>query len=334
METSSQDEEQQSQEQERDAQHPRARQRERQEEAASRKKRSKTYGLGLGSLEDIQESQLIGVLAVHNTGPMDKVCPHCRALLLPGEPPRICCNKGDIVVEPRRPPPEDLCGGLFDEASIQQTRKYAKWINTHLAMASVASTEVREQGYNPTLKIEGRMYHRIGHSLLPGQGNKPKYVQVYFVDTADPYRELQARIAQFTEAEERDGGQVPADAREAHQQRRRRTMLAGDEETSRWLEQAIETFQTMLHTTNPYIRYMRSAVDLNPGRDLKILLKHDKARIPPGQHDRSWNLPAAGNGEVAAILTGEDVPTEKRDIVVHMRADEGGSNIKVIKLVS
>ena len=57
-------------------------------------------------------------------------------------------------------------------------------------------------------------------------------------------------------------------------------MLAGDEETSRWLEQAIETFQTMLHTTNPYIRYMRSAVDLNPGRDLKILLKHDKGSIP------------------------------------------------------
>ena len=157
METSSQDEEQQSQEQERDAQHPRVRQRERQEEAASRKKRSKTYGVGLGSLEDIQESQLIGVLAAHNTGPMDKVCPHCRALLLPGEPPRICCNKGDIVVEPRRPPPEDLCGGLFDEASIQQTRKYAKWINTHLAMASVVITEVRERGYNPTLKIEGRI---------------------------------------------------------------------------------------------------------------------------------------------------------------------------------
>lgn len=54
--------------------------------------------------------------------------------------------------------------------------------NNALALPSIGCHEVRQDGFNPTLKIKGKLYHRIGN-LLPNreqQEGRPKFTQFFF----------------------------------------------------------------------------------------------------------------------------------------------------------
>ena len=54
--------------------------------------------------------------------------------------------------------------------------------NNSLAMASIGCDEVRQTGYNPTFTIQGKLHHTIG-SLLPVDGNAPKFAQIFLIDS-------------------------------------------------------------------------------------------------------------------------------------------------------
>ena len=45
----------------------------------------------------------------------------------------------------------------------------------------MTSDEISMAGFNPSFRIQGQVYHLIG-SIIPTQGESPKFVQIYFFD--------------------------------------------------------------------------------------------------------------------------------------------------------
>ena len=39
-------------------------------------------------------------------------------------------------------------------------------------------------GFNPSFRIQGQVYHLIG-SIVPAEGESPKFAQIYFIDNQD-----------------------------------------------------------------------------------------------------------------------------------------------------
>jgi hypothetical protein len=54
--------------------------------------------------------------------------------------------------------------------------------NGSFAMTSFGHKEAAVQGWNPSFRIHGQVFHRIG-SLLPPDEGQPKFLQVYFLDS-------------------------------------------------------------------------------------------------------------------------------------------------------
>jgi len=51
-------------------------------------------------------------------------------------------------------------------------------------MTSFGCNKVTFPGFNPSLKIQGQVYHRIG-SVVPSMGESPKFCQIYFIDNQE-----------------------------------------------------------------------------------------------------------------------------------------------------
>jgi hypothetical protein len=139
--------------------------------------------------------------------------------------------------------------------------------------------EIREKGFMPTFKIQGQVYHRIG-SLLPVQGEDPKFLQIYFVGSGETKNSLQ-------EAELRCNN-------------------IGDVQKELVLE-----LQEFFHQNNRYVNEFQIGLNQLVNNDMKLVIKAD--RTPLGEHERRYNLPTAN--EVAVILVGEQY--DHRDIVLH-----------------
>lgn len=106
----------------------------------------------------------------HNAGNFhDTTCTHCKAYHWPKESESTCCGKGKVVLEPVPPPPERMRPlyniRLGNKYFIENIRAY----NNMLALASLGCSEVRPSGFNPTFKIQGKLYHRMGYLLPPAK---------------------------------------------------------------------------------------------------------------------------------------------------------------------
>ena len=51
-------------------------------------------------------------------------------------------------------------------------------------MTSFGCNEVSMAGFNPSFRIQGQVYHLIG-SIVPTQGESPKFAQIYFIGDED-----------------------------------------------------------------------------------------------------------------------------------------------------
>ena len=51
-------------------------------------------------------------------------------------------------------------------------------------MTSFGCNEVSMAGFNPSFRIQGQVYHLIG-SMVPTQGESPKFAQIYFIDNEE-----------------------------------------------------------------------------------------------------------------------------------------------------
>jgi hypothetical protein len=144
----------------------------------------------------------------HDEGDMDVRCPKCDALVWNGETVgnnsdldtievSICCMKGKITVPYMNDPPP-LLRNLFAGVDrrcvnfISNIRTY----NNMFAFTSFGGKMVttRNDGRGPpNFVISGQNYHRIG-SLLPVEGERPKFAQLYIYDTEN---EVQNRLSHF-----------------------------------------------------------------------------------------------------------------------------------------
>lgn len=77
----------------------------------------------------------------------------------------------------------------------------------------------------------------------------------------------------------------------------------------------VEQLQTLFHQHNQLVTLFKTALDLMPTDNHKIVIRADKT--PVGEHTRRFNAPTID--EVAIVMVGENL--EARDIVLHRRND-------------
>ncbi|KAK4328215.1 hypothetical protein Pmani_001335 [Petrolisthes manimaculis] len=211
-------------------------------------------------------------------GRMDNICMHCQAKKWPGEAPGLCCTGGKVVLDAIQNTP-DVLKNLLTENSPQGKQFRSKlWkYNAAFMMTSFgADKNLTDYGFFSTFKIPGQYYHKIG-SLLPLPEEEPKYVQVYFINTSK---------------EEAD----------------RRCVLNDGVDLA-----IITDIQEMLHTTHPYVRSFKLALEEMEVPDHKVFINADKR--PEGEHARRFNAPVAN--EIGVVLVGEQHGS--RDIILKQR---------------
>lgn len=107
----------------------------------------------------------------------------------------LCCSNGKVEQSLLKQPPNLLSRFLFDDDNIF-SRKFQQQIRIYNMMFAFTSPGAKlDNSFNkgggpPTLWIQGQSCHRIG-SLLPSEGQPPKFAQLYIFD---PDNEVQNRM--------------------------------------------------------------------------------------------------------------------------------------------
>ncbi len=114
-------------------------------------------------------------------GKMEHTCSHCQASKWAGEAPGLCCSGGKVVFPLLAPPPKPLKELLRDNsANAVHFRKNTRKYNACFSMTAFKTQELQERGYSPTFRLQEQVYHPMP-SILPAQGQQPRFVQVYFM---------------------------------------------------------------------------------------------------------------------------------------------------------
>ncbi|XP_057430406.1 uncharacterized protein LOC130723394 isoform X2 [Lotus japonicus] len=141
-------------------------------------------------------------------GDMNMPCKHCGAILWYQERSEktrdstspdfsICCMKGKILLPYLADSPSLLYNLLTD--NDPRSRHFLENIRSYNNMFSFTSIGGKvDCGLNdgrgpPQFVISGQNYHRIG-SLLPSEGDSPKFAQLYIYDTRN---EIHNRMKHF-----------------------------------------------------------------------------------------------------------------------------------------
>ncbi|KAG6514057.1 hypothetical protein ZIOFF_024396 [Zingiber officinale] len=118
--------------------------------------------------------------------PHPTICPHCQALLFSGETSQLCCRHGRVQLEPIPAPVELQSLFAMENEEGRHFRQYVRAYNHVFAFTSmgVHIDETLASGANGiyTFRTQGNIYHSIG-SLLPSATNRPRYMQMWIVDT-------------------------------------------------------------------------------------------------------------------------------------------------------
>ena len=108
-------------------------------------------------------------------GRMANVCLKCSALKWKGETPGMCCSSGKVKLPPILKPPEPLCSLLNGEtAQSKDFVKHIRLFNNMFAMTSFKSNVVVNNGWTPTFKVQGQVYHHAG-PLHPVNANISRF---------------------------------------------------------------------------------------------------------------------------------------------------------------
>ncbi|CAE1330928.1 unnamed protein product [Acanthosepion pharaonis] len=176
------------------------------------------------------------------------VCGHCNAKKCTGESADLCCSDGKVQLPPFQELPAPL-KALLEGSSPDSKHFLAKirQYNCFFQMTSFGGNAFREVGWNPTFKVQGQVYHRIG-SLLPKTATDSAFLEIYFI--ADYSQRENARIGIIPE---NDTGQ------DNHPRR-----------------DIIMSPQQMLHETNSYVRGFKYALENNTSSDFIIVSDDDK----------------------------------------------------------
>jgi hypothetical protein len=141
-------------------------------------------------------------------GDMNVHCSKCHAMVWSGETVgndsagntpevSICCMKGNITLPYTSQPPtliKHLFSGIDPRSTnfISNLRTYNNMFSFTSFGGNVVKSKNDGQG-PPNFVISGQNYHRIG-SLIPNEGDRPKFAQLYIYDTEN---EIQNRLSHF-----------------------------------------------------------------------------------------------------------------------------------------
>ena len=150
-------------------------------------------------------------------------------------------------------------------------------------MTSFGCSEITMGGFNPSFRIQGQVYHLIG-SILPAEGESPKFAQIYFIDNHDS--EVATRCAIV------DG-------------------LKPD---------IIRGINRLLHESHHYVEVFKVAKEVfeQEAAPINVKVVINEAKRPSGEHSRRYNRPLSD--EVGVLMPND--ATNNRDIVLHYR--DGG----------
>ena len=178
----------------------------------------------------------------------NNVCLHCGALRWKQERAGFCCENGRVqLASPAKFPPT-LMEIYGNKNFLQNIRAY----NNAMALASVGCHEQILPNWNPTFKIQGKVFHRIG-ALTPAKGDDPKFAQIYFTDTE---HEVENRLTHNKHLD----------------------------------VNILRTLQTCLKDVNPYIQSLKYATDFSADNpDTQIIIEAKKK--PQEEHARRFNAP-------------------------------------------
>ncbi|XP_076889202.1 uncharacterized protein LOC143539869 [Bidens hawaiensis] len=238
-------------------------------------------------------------------GDQSVVCEMCHAKLWDDKARRgkrkeikvtysLCCHYGATELPPPvRSDPE--YEELFKSNNVK-SKFFLKNIRCYNSMFSFTSMGGRvnssiNKGKAPyVFRMSGQNYHAIG-SLLPKDGTKPKFSQLYIYDTE---KEIQNRQTIFRCNFVKD---TNADTSAAEK------ML--DTEIFIWLKEMLDRQNVLVKT----YKMARDVYNQQPALDLKLRLICNRQ-----QDGRTYNLPTTS--EVATLIVGDiDESYESRDIV-------------------
>lgn len=206
----------------------------------------------------------------------------------------LCCQSGKVLLSKFNEAPT-LLNKLLDYSDSSAT-KFRDQIRIYNSMFCFTSFGAKidnsiNKGRGPyTFRINGQNYHLIG-SLLPAQGEQPKFAQLYFFDTQN---EPKNRMSAFI-----------------------------DKETENQVDETIvRSLISMLNETSAVTKAFRMARDWcashdTPNLQLRLISNRRSAR--------QYNTPTVS--EIAALITndfGQGIPS--RDIIVNYK-DTGKQRI-------
>jgi len=117
-----------------------------------------------------------------DVGDLTVLCQHCNALKFSNERPGICCSNGKVDLNGRLPKVPDIlqslmCGQHPQSAHyIKHIRKY----NSLFQFTSFGANIIHQNGWNPTLRVQGQTYHQYG-PLLNNPEQEAQFMQIYFL---------------------------------------------------------------------------------------------------------------------------------------------------------
>ncbi|XP_076898142.1 uncharacterized protein LOC143551635 [Bidens hawaiensis] len=230
-------------------------------------------------------------------GNQSVMCPSCNAFLWKAEVKggkksnvdggfSPCCYNGKVELSDVRQPDESYIQ-LFRGQSAM-SKYFLKNIRRFNSMFSFTSMGGKidnslNRGNAPyTFRLSGENYHCLG-SLLPLDGRKPQFAQLYIYDTEN---EISNRQSVFSDTKK----------------------MVNNQEND-----IINYLKTMLDSHNHLVqayRMVRDCFQQNPQMDLKLRI------IGTRQYDaRTYNLPSAS--EVVALIVGDiSDAVDNRDIIV------------------
>jgi len=214
-------------------------------------------------------------------GTLSIQCSHCGALKFPGEAESFCCSKGNVQLQPFPQPQlflQHLYEGMDSNSKhfLNNIRKY----NSAFQMTSFGCNEISMPGFNPSFRIQGQVYHRIG-SMVPSTGDTPKFCQIYFIDNQESQVATRCQIV---------AGLRP---------------------------DIVSSINQLLHNDNHYVQIFKVAKELFDQQDVptNIRVVINEAKRPTGEHPRRYNSPLCD--EVGVLMPNENV--NNRDIVLHYK---------------
>ena len=200
-------------------------------------------------------------------GTMSHKCQWCNALKWQEEAPGMCCSAGKVQLPPFETLPEPLYSLLMDchpehNHFMDRIRKY----NGCFQMTSFGAKQVVVDGFMPTFKVQGQVYHLVG-GLLPAPYQDPQFLQLYFV--GEDEREMRLRCGNFPDVK----------------------------------QGLVKQLQRMIHDVNGYIKNLKTTLDRMPLTCNKFEVVIHADRKPAGAHGGRFNAPT--ENEVALVLVGQ-----------------------------